>query len=148
MTHTRVENWGERRAAERGARRRWRAAMLIGVTVAIAEGVPFVSGLVDGYLDRPRMPDRPATTGEAAVVIALCLSIGGCIGWRTWREMDEVEKRIALNTWAAIGIVGLIAQAFLPILQPALHLADPARAAWWLSLAAGFVALVAQRVRT
>lgn len=140
----RPDGWGERRVAERGARRRWRGFQLIGATVLIATGVPFLRGVRDGFLHRPADPDN---VWEPVVAILAIVVVGGLIAWRNWRELDEVERRMTLNVWAAFGVVGFLAQSFLPLLAPALHIADPLRAAWWLSVAAGGGMLLWQKVR-
>ncbi|WP_143051839.1 hypothetical protein [Sphingomonas palmae] len=139
------ERWGEARVRERG-RRRVRRAVIIGVlATAVIVVPPFVSGVIDGFM---RNPSRPATpTAEILIVAgALLAVIVGAAVWG-WRESDEVQRRQAVNAWAAVGVVGFVGHVILQMIERALHLAPMTEQLWWGSLAAGAAVLIWQRVK-
>jgi len=131
--------WGERRAAERDARRRRRGGWLVASAILIALGSRFVAGFIDGASGRPSRLD--ASPVESVVVALALLIVVSLIGRRIWRDLDEVQRGEMLATLATIGLAGVVARPLLLIAQPALHLADPQAAAWFVGLIAGLLVL-------
>lgn len=139
------ERWGEARVRERG-RRRVRRAVIIGVLAsAVIVLPPFVSGVIDGFMRNPSRDGAPA--GEViGIAIALLAVIVGAGIWG-WRESDEVQRRHAINAWAAIGVVGFVGHTILQMIERALDLAPMTEQLWWGSLAAGVAMMIWQRVK-
>lgn len=138
-------NWGERRVAERTRRRYRRGRWMAGGLIAFGLGVPFLSGFIDGFLHRPHQ--QQAASWEAPVMVIGFLAVALTLGALNWRELDEVERRQAVNVWATIGFVSFLLHPVLEFGQPFLHLADPAKAGWLLPLVAGAAVMLYQRVR-
>ncbi|WP_156818732.1 hypothetical protein [Sphingomonas sp. Mn802worker] len=138
------ERWGEARVRMRGRRRVRRAAIVAVLAAAVMVLPPFVSGFIDGFMRNPSRDGAPA--GEViGIAIALLAVIVGAAIWG-WRESDEVQRRQAVNAWAAVGVVGFVGHTILQMIERALHLAPMTEQLWWGSLAAGAAVLIWQRV--
>lgn len=128
-------NWGERRLRERGRRKgAIRGAM---VAAAIAFGV-FAPRLV------------PAGPHAAEVKLALSLAYMAVIAvgaFILWRQTDEVERRIVVNAFAAMGFVTLFAGIAVPLAVPVLGLAWPLMTLWGIGLTAFGASYLVQRLR-
>lgn len=138
-------NWGERRMSARLAQQRGRRIRMVILGVAIMVGLPFVGGLIDGFSHS----DVTARHDDALKVVSAVLFVA-VVAWfalSNWRERDEVERRSALNVWAALGLAALVLNPVLRAIQPLLHLADPAQTAWVGSLIAGGATIIYQKVR-
>ncbi len=139
------ERWGEARIRERRKRRVQRAVIVGVLATAVMVVPPFVSGFVDGFMRNPSRSGAPA--GEViGIAIALLAVIVGAAVWG-WRESDEVQRRHAVNGWAAVGVVGFVGHPILQMIERALHLAPMTEQLWWGSIAAGSVVIVWQRIK-
>jgi hypothetical protein len=132
---TQMDNWGEQRLAARGRRRgAIRAAMIV---AAIAFGI-FAPRLV---------PAGPAAqTVKLALVLAysMAIAIGGGLAWC---QTDEIERRIAINSFAAMGFASLFMTLVVILVAPILGIANPALTIWGICLAAGGLTYLFQRLR-
>ncbi|WP_448664852.1 hypothetical protein ACG3SL_09320 [Sphingomonas sp. CJ20] len=128
-------NWGERRLSARDRRRRTiRVAMIV---AAIAFGV-FAPKLVAPG------PDAALVKFLLSLVYAGVIFVGGLV---LWRQTDEVERQRAIHAAAAMGFTSLFATVLVMLAAPVFGLHNPAMIIFWISLAAGAVTWVVQRVR-
>lgn len=129
------ENWGERRSLARGRRKGAIRGAL--VAAAIAFGV-FAPKMV------------PAGPHAAEVKLILSLAYMAVIAVGTgilWRQADEVERRMAVNAFAAMGFVTLFAGIAVPLAVPVLGIAYPLMTLWGIGLVALGAAWLVQRLR-
>lgn len=128
-------NWGEQRLAARKRRKGTiRGALL---AAAIAFGI-FAPKLV------------PAGPHAAEVKLILSLAYMAVIATGTgilWRQADEVERRIAVNSFAAMGFVTLFCGIAVPLAVPVLGIPYPLMTVWVIGLVALGGAWLVQRLR-
>lgn len=137
--------WGEARAAERAVRKRRRRIVLTVVALVLLVGVPFISGLIDGLFDIHLGPPPRQLAQIAGVVI---LIVGGIVTWRNWRETDEMQRRLAIESWAMIGLANFVLHPILTIIGTHTQRADFGDNSWWASVAIGMAFYVIRRVRS
>ena len=129
-------NWGERRLLARGRRKGAIRGML--AAAAIGFGV-FAPKLV------------PAGPHAAEVKLLLSLAYMALIAVGTgilWRQADEVERRIAVNSFAAMGVVTLFCGIAVPLATPVFGIAYPLMTMWGIGLVALSGAWLLQRLRS
>ena len=139
------ERWGEARIRARSRRRVRRAVIVIVLTIAVMVMPPFVSGFIDGFMRNPSRGGAPA--GEVIGMAAALLVVIVVAGLWGWRESDEVQRRHAINGWAAVGVVGFVGHPLLQMIERALHVAPMTEQLWWGSIAAGSIVTIWQRVK-
>lgn len=144
MTVSKDAGWGEARFAERTARKNRRRVALAGVTAAVMMGFPFIDGVIDGVRGGQRHP-TPDWIVDASLIPVLLLAI--IVSWRNWRDADEVQRLLAVQTWAVIGFSGFLLQAAVTIAAKYVPLSNPGYVAWLISAATGLGFYVVQRVR-
>ena len=137
--------WGESREAARTARRKRRRMVLVAVAVLLVVGLPFLEGFVDGLFHLPRASAPRPLAQITAVVI---LIVGGIVTWRNWRETDEMQRRLAIETWAVIGLANFVLHPVLTIIGTQTHQTDFEDNSWWASVAIGMAFYVIRRVRS
>jgi len=79
-------------------------------------------------------------------VIAFLAVVATAFAW-SWRERDEIERQIAINSLAVVGLTSLL---FVPVARmagPVLPISDPILLAWAASAVAGPLAYLWQRLR-
>lgn len=130
------DNWGERRLIARKRRKgAIRGALL---AAAVAFGI-FAPKLV------------PAGPNAAQVKLILSLAYMAVIAIGTgilWRQTDEVERRIAINSFAAMGFVTLFCGIAVPLAVPVLGIAYPLMTVWMIGLVTLGATWLAQRLRS
>jgi undecaprenyl pyrophosphate phosphatase UppP len=137
--------WGESREAARTTRRkRWRM-LLVAVAILLVVGLPFLEGFIDGLFHLPRVSaPRPLAQITAAVILIL----GGIVTWRNWRETDEMQRRLAIETWAAIGLANFVLHPVLTIIGAQMHQADFEDSSWGIAILIGLAFYFVRRVRS
>ena len=137
--------WGESREAARAARRKRRRIALVVVVTLLVVGLPFIARFIDGLLDRPFAPPPRLLAQGSAVVI---LIVGGIVSWRNWRETDEMQRRLAIETWAVIGLANFVLHPLLTLIGTHTHHADLEDNSWWASVAIGMASYFIRRIRS
>lgn len=137
--------WGEARAAKRAVRKRRRQIALTIVVMVLLVGLPFISGFIDGLFDVHFGPPPRQLAQIAAVVI---LIVAGIVTWRNWREADEMQRRLAIETWALIGLTNFVLHPVLTIIGAQTHRTDFEDNSWWASVAIGMAFYIIRRVRS
>jgi hypothetical protein len=125
-------NWGERNLKRR-VRQQWaiKAAM-------VALGVAFVIGL--RLLPPSGEAIRGAIAGGYVAVIAV-------LAWVLWRRNDEIQRRIAINAFAIMGLVCLLLMPLAGAVGPAIGVRQPFLVIYLVAVLAVPVAVVFQRLR-
>ncbi|MEG3091097.1 hypothetical protein [Sphingomonas sp. PB1R3] len=137
--------WGESREAARAARRTRRRMLLIAVAIMLVVGLPFLEGFIDGFLHRPRAP-LPRPMPQVAAVVMLI--VAGIVTWRNWRETDEMQRRLAIETWAMIGVANFVLHPLLTIIGAQTGQADFEDYSWGVSVMIGLAFYGIRRVRS
>ncbi|MGE7207141.1 hypothetical protein ACQKJZ_15880 [Sphingomonas sp. NPDC019816] len=137
--------WGESREAARAARRKQRRIVLVAVAVALMVGLPFLEGFIDGLFHLPRASAPRPLAQITAVVI---LIVGGIVTWRNWRETDEMQRRLAIETWAVIGLASFILHPMMAIIGAQMHQADFENSSWGIAILIGLASYFIRRVRS
>ncbi|GAA3250489.1 hypothetical protein [Sphingomonas yabuuchiae] len=137
--------WGEARVAERAARKTRRRIALIVMAILLVVGLPFLEGFIDGFLHRPRA-SLPHPLAQLAAVIMLI--VVGVMTWRNWRETDEMQRRLAIETWAVIGVTNFVLHPLLTIVGAQTDRVDFGDYSWGVSVMIGLTFYVLRRVRS
>ena len=137
-------DWGASREAVRTARRKRRRIMLVVTAILLIVGLPFLEGFIDGFLHRPRAP-LPHHVAQAAAVIMLIAV--GIVTWRNWRETDEMQRQLAIETWAVIGVTNFILHPLLTVIGVQTGGADFEDYSWGVSVMIGLAFYVIRQVR-
>lgn len=137
-------DWGASREAVRTARRKRRRIMLVVTAILLIVGLPFLEGFIDGFLHRPRAP-LPHPVAQAAAVIMLIAV--GIVTWRNWRETDEMQRQLAIETWAVIEVTNFILHPLLTVIGVQTGRADFEDYSWGVSVMIGLAFYVIRRVR-
>lgn len=137
--------WGESREAARAARRTRRRILLVAAAIMLVVGLPFLEGFVDGLFDLPRTPTQKPLAQIAAVII---LIVGGIVTWRNWHETDEMQRRLAIETWAVIGMANFVLYPLLTIIGAQTDQADFEDYSWGVSVTIGMAFYIVRRVRS
>lgn len=137
--------WGESREAARTTRRKRRRMLLVAVAIMLVVGLPFLEGFIDGLFDLPRTPTHKPLAQIAAFVI---LIVGGIVTWRNWRETDEMQRRLAIETWAVIGLANFILHPVLAIIGAQMHQTDFEDSSWGIAILIGLAFYFIRRVRS
>ena len=141
MTASKPTGWGEARVAEKRARTNRRRAALAVVTIAVVLGFPFIDGVRGGT----RHP-APEWVLDAMLIPLLLLAV--LVSWRNWRDADEVQRLLAVQTWAVIGFSGFLLQTIVTIAAKYITLSNPGYVAWLMSAAFGLGFYFVRRVRS
>lgn len=137
MTSTDVSegNWGERRLVARSRRRSTIRGAL--VAAAIAFGV-----------FAPKLVPAGPQAAEVKLILSLAYMVVIAIGTAVlWRQADEVERRIAVNSFAAMGVVTLFSGLIVMLAVPVFGIAHPLTTVWVAGLSALGIAYLVQRLR-
>lgn len=145
MTASKPAGWGEARVAEKRARTNRRRVALAVVTIAVVLGFPFIDGFLDGVRGGARHP-APEWVLDAMLIPLLLLAV--LVSWRNWRDADEVQRLLAVQTWAVIGFSGFLLQAIVTIAAKYVTLSNPGYVAWLMSAAFGLGFYFVRRVRS
>ncbi|WP_322963038.1 hypothetical protein [Sphingomonas fuzhouensis] len=137
--------WGEARATARANRTRRRRIALAVVTAATLVGYPFIDGFIDGVRGGAPHP-TPDWVLDGLLIPLLLLAV--TVAWRNWRDADEVQRQLAVQTWAVIGFSGFLLQATVTIAAKYVPLSNPGYVAWLISAAVGIGYYLIQRVRS
>jgi hypothetical protein len=128
-------NWGEKKLADRKRRRALiRGAM---IAAAVAFGV-FAPKLVPAGA-----AGDPFKLGLSLVYMVV-IAAGAAL---LWRLTDEVERRIAVNSFAAMGFASMFLTIGVMVAVPVLHIVYPAMTIFMLCLAVGGLTYLVQRLR-
>lgn len=128
-------NWGERRLSARA--RRKRAIRGVMIAAAVAFGI-FAPQLI---------PAGPHAAGVKLVLSLAYMAVIAIGAGLLWRQTDEVERRIAINAFAAMGFVTLFAGIAVPLAVPVLGIAYPLMTLWVIGLIAFGASYLTQRLR-
>lgn len=131
---------GERAALARQRAQRRTVTVMVGVAVVALVVLPAALGFADGITGAPRrVPGwlRPVSAG----LIILTAIIGG---WVQWRSHDEVVRRRAINSYAAIGLIALFGYPLFGVLAPFGITLQP-DLVWALAVVGGTVTHLYQR---
>ncbi|GAM00188.1 hypothetical protein [Sphingomonas parapaucimobilis] len=137
--------WGESREAARASRRKQRRILLVVMAILLIVGLPFLEGFIDGFLHRPQAP-MPHPSAQLAAVIMLI--VVGVMTWRNWRETDEMQRRLAIETWAVIGVTNFVLHPLLTIVGAQTDRVDFEDYSWGVSVMIGLIFYVVRRVRS
>lgn len=137
--------WGESREAARASRRKQRRILLVVMAILLIVGLPFLEGFIDGFLHRPQAP-MPHPSAQLAAVIMLI--VVGVMTWRNWRETDEMQRRLAIETWAVIGVTNFVLHPLLTVIGAQTSQADFEDYSWPASVLIGLAFYVVRRVRS
>lgn len=135
--------WGERRAAERTARRKRRRVALITTGIAL----PLVAGIAAGIFYDPTQPPRAHAWLAHATAIAI-LAIGIFITWRNWQDADEMQRRHAIACWAVVGLANFILNPVSSVLAEQLNRPGLDGHSWGISLLIGLIYHLIKRARS
>lgn len=128
-------NWGERRLNARARRKRAIRGGMIAAAVAFG-------------LFAPKLVPAGPHAAEVKLILSLAymavIAVGAAI---LWRQTDEVERRIVVNAFAAMGFVTLFAGIAVPLAVPVLGLAYPLMTLWAIGLIAFGASYLMQRLR-
>ncbi len=144
MVSERDPRWGEARATARANRTKRRRVALAVVTAAVLVGFPFIDGFIDGVRGGAPHP-TPDWVLDVLLIPVLLLAVA--VAWRNWRDADEVQRQLAVQTWAVIGFSGFLLQAAVTIAAKYVPLSNPGYVAWLISAAVGIGYYLIQRVR-
>lgn len=129
------ENWGERRSLARGRRKGAIRGALVAAAIAF------------GVFARKMVPAGPHAA-EVKLILSLAYMAVIAVGTGIlWRQADEVERRMAVNAFAAMGFVTLFAGIAVPLAVPVLGIAYPLMTLWGIGLVALGAAWLVQRLR-
>ncbi len=137
--------WGESREAARTARRKRRRILLAVSAILLIVGLPFLEGFIDGFLHRPRGP-LPHPMAQIAAVAMLI--VAGIVTWRNWHETDEMQRRLAIETWAVIGVTNFVLNPLLTVIGAQTGRADFEDSSWVVSVMIGLAFYFIRRVRS
>ncbi|WP_347093857.1 hypothetical protein [Sphingomonas parapaucimobilis] len=137
--------WGESREAARASRRKQRRILLVVMAILLIVGLPFLEGFIDGFLHRPQA-SMPHPSAQLAAVIMLI--VVGVMTWRNWRETDEMQRRLAIETWAVIGVTNFVLHPLLTIIGAQTDRADFEDYSWGVSVMIGLAFYLIRRVRS
>lgn len=129
--------WGEQRARERQAERRLVKQRTLVACLVAAAGIRFIIGFVHGIMGRPQEP--AISPLEAGLTVLALVSVGTAMGIKTWRLLDEVQRREALIWLAATGAGAIVVRPLIFIAQPMLRLPAPDMVAWYAAIGIGMV---------
>ncbi|WP_267434478.1 hypothetical protein [Sphingomonas sp. GM_Shp_1] len=145
MKVSKPAGWGEARLAEKAARTNRRRVALAIVTTAVVLGFPFIDGFIAGV--RGSAPHRtPEWVLDAMLIPVLLLAI--MVAWHNWRDADEVQRLLAVQTWAVIGFSSFLLQAVVTIAAKYIALSNPGYVAWLMSAVLGLAFYFIRRVRS
>lgn len=133
--------WGESREAARAARRRRRRTVLL----TSWGGILLIGALLSGFGGDLGLPGPRALSHIAIVLIFL---IGGILIWRNWRETDEMQRRLAVQTWAVIGLTNFLLVPTFNVLSEWTGHFEWNSHVWKISVATGLMYYFIQRVRS
>ncbi|RYD55141.1 MAG: hypothetical protein EOP60_06615 [Sphingomonadales bacterium] len=127
--------WGEQRLAGRKRQK----VLVRGAMVAAALTFAILA---------PRLVPDGAAAPQAKLILAVIYIAAILLGaaW-LWRRSDEVERRRACNTLAAMGLSGFVLTIVVMLAAPVFHLRNPAMIVWTIGLIVGGAAYIAQRLR-
>ncbi len=145
ITVNKPAGWGEARVAQKRARTNRRRAALAIVTTAVVLGFPFIDGFIDGVRGGTPQP-TPEWVLDAMLAPVLLLAV--LVTWRNWRDADEVQRLLAVQTWAVIGFSSFLLQAIVTIAAKYVPLSNPGYVAWLISAAFGLGFYFIRRVRS
>lgn len=129
------DNWGEQRLVARKRRKgAIRGALL---AAAIAFGI-FAPGLV---------PEGPRAAEVKLILSLAYMALIAAGSGILWLQADEIERRITVNAFAAMGFVTLFCGIAIPLAVPVLGIAYPLMTVWGIGLAALAASYLAQRLR-
>lgn len=141
VVNERDARWGESREAARTARGRKRRTLLL----TAWGGILLIGTLLSGFGRDLGLPGPRALSHIAIVLIFL---IGGMFIWRNWRETDEMQRHLAIQTWAVIGLTNfLLVPTFNIVCEWTGHF-DWNAHVWKISVATGLLYYLIQRVRS
>ncbi|MGO1303630.1 MAG: hypothetical protein ACTMKV_02475 [Sphingomonas parapaucimobilis] len=140
MVSGRDPRWGESREAARAARRRKRSTVLL----TAWGGILLIGALLSGFGGDLGLPGPHAFSRIAIVLIFL---IGGVLIWRNWRETDEMQRRLAIQTWAVIGLTNFLLVPTFNVLSEWTGDFEWNSHVWKISVATGLIYYLIQRVR-
>ena len=129
-------NWGEASATRRARRRRAIRAAILALAVMFVLGVHYIP---------------VGKGGEGPKIVALGFSFitaAALLGWMSWREADEIQRRLAVNVFAVIGGVCMF---LLPVSYSAgqlLGIANPQAIILLVAIVLGLTVFVIQRFRS
>ncbi len=147
MVSDREAGWGEARAGAKSARKARRRIVLAASAAVLVGGIDFLRGFYDGLSGAPRGASAPLPQNWADAVMVTVLVVAGLVTWRNWRETDEMQRLLAIQTWAVIGLSGFLLNPLIEIASRWMPMQQPAQAAWLASAAAGMVFYAYRRVR-
>jgi hypothetical protein len=136
--------WGESREAARMARRKQRRLLLVAAAIMLVVGLPFLQGFIDGFVHRSQGP-LPRPMPQVAAVVMLV--VAGIVTWRNWRETDEMQRRLAIETWAVIGVTNFVLHPLLTIIGTQTNRAGFEDYSWGVSVMIGLAFYIVRRVR-
>ena len=76
------------------------------------------------------------------------LIVVGVMTWRNWRETDEMQRRLAIETWAVIGVTNFVLHPLLTIIGAQTDRADFEDYSWGVSVMIGLAFYLIRRVRS
>jgi len=138
------DDWGARRLEEREATRRKVRWDLVGGALLVPVAIVLVDAMTRGFA--PRAGGRPVW-----MVIALAIGMVVVIGyaaWRTARDEDELQRRITVNSLAAVGGASVLLNLAADNLHELVHYELLRHHIFLATLVIGFAAYGWQRWRS
>ena len=96
----------------------------------------------------PRLVPSGAAAAETKFLMVLVYTAVIALGsWLLWRRDDELVRRRAVNTFAAMGLTSFFLTIIVMTAVPVFNLHNPAMFVWTASLIVGGLAYLTQRLR-
>lgn len=137
--------WGESREAARVLRKKRRRRELLVVTMLGLMSAPLLIEAANRNLPLSS-PVTPWLFGQIAALAILVF--GSLVVWRNWRETDEMQRRLAIETWAVIGVTNFVLHPLLTVIGAQTGRADFEDYSWGVSVMIGLAFYLIRRVRS
>lgn len=129
------DNWGERNLTRRN-RLQWAIR-----GTAIALGLAFAVGM------RSLDATHAVTRGTGAIIAVAFVVAIGVLGWMSWQRHDEIQRRIAINAYAIMGLVCLMLMPLARGVGPLIGLSEPMLTVFVIAVMTVPISVVVQRER-
>lgn len=129
------DNWGERSLA---ARKRRRAGI---------RGAMVLAGVAFGVFSPRFVPAGPGGDVAKLWLSLVYMAVIAAGAWLLWRRTDEIERRMAVNSFAAMGFTSLFATMIVMLAAPVFGIRNPTMTIYAICLAVGGITHLLQRLR-
>ncbi|WP_440978237.1 hypothetical protein ACQHGV_11070 [Sphingomonas pseudosanguinis] len=138
-------DWGASREAARVLRKKRRRRDFLIFTMLGLVSAPLLIEAANRNLPL----SSPVTPWLFGQIVALAILVfGSLVVWRNWRETDEMQRQLAIETWALIGLANFILHPVLTIIGAQLHKTDFEGHSWGIAILIGLTFYAIRRVRS